>query len=60
MTPISVLAVMIVLPGLVLMINPSLPMIFNSSLVTIDEMMVEVETVPAINVVDLPANDIIL
>ena len=51
---------MIVLPGLVLMINPSLPIRFNSSFVTIDEMTAEEETVPAINVVDLPGDDNIL
>ena len=39
-----------VLPGLVLIINPSLPILFNSSFVMIDEMIVEEETVPAINV----------
>ena len=51
---------MIVLPGLVLMINPSLLIRFNSSLVTIDEMMVEVETVPATNLLDLPGDNNIL
>ena len=51
---------MIVLPGLVLMMNPSLPIRFNSSLVTIDEMMVEVETIPAINTLGLSGYDNIL
>ena len=52
----SVLAAMIVLPGLVLIINPSIPILFNSSLVTIEDIRDEDE-LPAINDVDLFTDD---
>ena len=51
---------MIVFPGRVLIIKPSLPMLPASSFVTIDEKIVEVEIVPAINVLDLSTADMIL
>ena len=51
---------MMVLPGLVLIINPSLPMLCNSSFVMIDEMRAEDEAVQAINVLDLSGDDNIL
>lgn len=43
---------MIVLPGLVLIINPSSPIRLNSSFVTIDDNIAEEEEIPAINELD--------
>jgi hypothetical protein len=43
---------MIVLPGLALIMNPSVPILFNSSFVTIDDIIAE-EALPAIKDDDL-------